>query len=293
MKIHPFTAIVFSLLLFFMVLSFEHPLYILSILIFLMVFSWIFDRKTFWTKILRCSLYNALLILFINPLFSTSGKTVLYKSPYIPLLGKIKITAEALAFGATMGLKLICIVFIFFLYGILTDRDDTFVFFSKYAHKMTLMFSMTNNIIHRLLLDIKRVKEVMILRGVRFEQKNLWKRIQAYYPLFNVILISALEGSIDRAEALYSKQYGIQKRTFYASLQMKKIDYLLNCIHLFLLIVFVLSILKGYGDYQFYPSLQAFQKKDFFFLIAVNIPLWMHLATIWGCNYWNNLRAKI
>jgi len=225
------------------------------------------------------------LILLINPLFSKSGKTVLYKGPYIPLLGKIKITTEALAFGATMGLKLICIVFIFFLYSILTDRDDTFVFFSKYAHKMTLMLSMANNIFHRLMLDIKRVKEVMILRGVRFEQKNLWKRIQAYYPILNVILISALEGSIDRAEALYSKQYGTQKRTFYESLQMKRIDHILNSIHLLLFILFVLSILKGYGDYQFYPSLQAFQKRDLFFLTAVNISLWMHLVMIWGCKY--------
>src|SRR5690554_6232797 len=146
MKIHPLTAIVFALLLFFMVLSFDHPLYILSILIFLTVCSLIFDKKALWKKIIRYSLYNALFIILINPLLSKSGKTLLYKSPYLPLLGKIKITTEALAFGINMGLKFICIVFIFFLYSMMTDRDDTFVFFSKHAHKITLMLSMTNNI---------------------------------------------------------------------------------------------------------------------------------------------------
>ncbi len=286
MKIHPLTAIVFTILLFFITLYFDHPLYILSIFIFLMIYLLILDKKTLWKKIIKYSLYNALFIILINPLVSKSGRTVLYKSPHIPMFGKIKITIESLAFGTNMGLKLICIIFIFSLYGLLTDRDDTFVFFSKYAHKLTLMLSMTNNIIHRLILDIKRVREVMILRGVCFNEKNLFKRIHAYYPLLKVVLISALEGSIDRAEALYSKQYGMQKRTSYISLQMKKVDHFLNISHLILFIVFILGILKGYGNYNFYPTLQPFEKKELCFLVLLNIPLLINILIIWGCKYW-------
>ncbi len=225
MRLHPMTMISFLTILFFMILLYNNPIYILSILVFLAVLTSIVKDNKKLNSMMRYCFYNVLIIMIINPLLSREGQTILFQSHRLPIIGRIKITGEALAYGANMGLKLACIVLVFIIYGMMTHKDDTFSFFSKFAHKLTITFSMTVNIIHRLKVETTRVKEVMEMRGVNFSEKKLIKRIEAYYPLLKVIFVSALEGSIDRAEALHSRGYGKHKRTSYVYLKMSSWDY--------------------------------------------------------------------
>ncbi|MCG8483975.1 MAG: energy-coupling factor transporter transmembrane protein EcfT [Clostridia bacterium] len=276
-----------------MILIYNHPLYIFLILSFLMVLSRIISEGKRLKSIIKFSLYNVLLIIIINPLVNHSGRTVLIQSPSMPVIGKIKITGEALAYGANMGLKLICILLIFLIYDIMTDRDDTFSFFSKFAHKLTLTFSMASNIIHRLTIESMRVKDVMEMRGVNFKEKKIINRIKSYYPLLKVIFISSLEGSIDRAEALHSRSYGKCKRTSYVDLKMIFMDYLFVFIALILLTIFLWGLFYDVGAYQFYPRLQAFIFKDFIWLGILACVLICTLFIVWGCKHWKFLKLKI
>ncbi len=292
-KSHPFTTIFLSLMLFFMSLLYSNPLYIGSILLFMILAIVILDKKEVLLKALKYSIFNIVLILIINPLISQNGRTVIFRSGRIPILGNIKITLEAIAFGANMGIKLACIITVFIFYGVLTNSDDNFNFFSKYLNKLTLISSMTVNIIHRLSIEMKRVKEVMIMRGVDYKQKSVLKRIKSVYPMLKVVFISALEGSLDRAEALHSRAYGKTKRTNYYKLEMKKIDYILNVINTVLLFIFILSIIFQYGEYKFYPVLESFSYRNTLFLLFINFVFCLTLLFIWGCKKWKFLKYKI
>ncbi|MEW9124060.1 MAG: energy-coupling factor transporter transmembrane component T [Thermotaleaceae bacterium] len=293
MKVHPFTMIVFQLVLICMILFYMHPLYVLSILCFVLAMICVLGKLDSAKKTIAFSLYNALLVLMINPLVSQTGKTILYRSPRIPLVGRIKITGEALAYGANMGVKLICIFLIFTLFGMLTDRDEVFGFFSKYAHKLTLTLSLTVNIIHRLKNELQRVRDVMILRGVDFQGKRITNKIKAYYPVLKVILISALEGSMDRAEALYSRGYGIHRRTSYVKVRMEILDYFLLAINLLLLFLLGYGMILGRGSYLFYPELMPFRLEDLKYLVFVDFVLVISLFMIWGSKRWKFLKYRI
>lgn len=269
MKVHPITAICFLAVLVFMILIFEHPIFIIEILVFLMLFIRLLSKESGMFKMIKYSLYNVALLIVINPLVSQSGRTVLFQSPRIPLIGRIKITVEAIVYGADMGLKLICIFLIFLIYGMITNSDDTFSFFSKFTHKLTLTFSMTTNIIHRLKLETQRVKEVMQMRGMNFNEKKIKKRIKAYYPLLKVVFISALEGSVDRAEALHSRNYGKYKRTSYMHLKKSHVDYVFMMISIILIIFTAGSLFFHIGAYTFYPSLQPFQTQELIGIVVL------------------------
>lgn len=284
--------ILFLAMIFFMTLMYNHPLYIMLILTFLVVLIIMIKKEHYLKNTIKYSVYNMLLIMIINALINTSGKTVLIQSPRIPVIGKIKITTEALAYGANMGLKLICILLIFMIYEMMTDRDDTFSFFSKFAHKLTLTLSMSNNIIHRLTLEVKRVKEAMAMRGVNFKEKKIINRIKAYYPLLKVIFISALEGSIDRAEALHSRNYGKNKRSSYMNLKMIFIDYVFIFFALLLGVFLICGRLYEIGVYQFYPRLQLVNSKDFLGLGMLAGILIFNLLLVWGCQQWKFSRSK-
>lgn len=294
MRLHPITSIYSLTTLFFMILLYNNPLYILSFLIFLIILIVIVKEKGSKNfSIIKFSLYNFLFLLVINPLLYQSGKTVLLKSPRLPIFGKIKITGEAIVYGANMGLKLACILLIFVVYEIVTNRDDTFSFFSRFAHKLTLTFSMTNNIIHRLRIETLRVKDVMEMRGINFHEKKLRKRILAYYPLLKVIFISALEGSVDRAEALYSRGYGKTKRSCYRIIEKSILDYMMISITTGLLIYLFIGLFYHIGQYNFYPRLQEITKMDMVWLVILDFMLAINLFLVWGCKQWKSLKYKI
>jgi energy-coupling factor transport system permease protein len=277
-----------------MTLIYNHPFYIVSIFIFTFIYTVLIGSIGQVKNTIKYGFFTALLIIIINPLISQSGRTIIYKSPKIPILGKIKITAESLAFGGNMALKLFCILLIFLLYETITDRDETFSFIARYAGKTALIFSMTVNIIHRLRLEIVRVKDVMVLRGVDFNEKNLFfKRVRVYYPILKVILLSSLEGSLNRAEALYSRGYGRGRRTFYFPIKMKAIDYLFLAASTILTALVCYGLFWDMGYYDFYPILREFNKDELVHLCYIDLVLLVLLLSAWGCRKWRFSEYKI
>ncbi|SHH23109.1 energy-coupling factor transporter transmembrane component T [Tepidibacter thalassicus] len=293
LNMHPFTVIFYTVILFFLTLVYSNPLYILSISVIVIINILLLDGGKNLKKSIKYSLYTAFWIMIINPLVTHYGRTVIYKSPRIPVIGKIRITLESIVFGANQGLKLICIVLIFLLYSVMVERDDSFSFFSKFAHKLTLTLSMTTNILHRLRLEMVRVRDVMILRGVNFNQKNIFKKVKVYYPFLKVILISTLEGSLDRAEALYSKGYGKGKRTSYSQMEIKRVDYIFNFITFVLICLFFYGLFLKVGIYDPYNELNFLKYKDMIFLIYIDLILIIHSFLIWGCKKWKFLKYMI
>jgi energy-coupling factor transport system permease protein len=287
---HPFTMILFSSILFFMTLVYSHPFYILSILIFIVLTMLFLEEKKLLKQTMKYGLFMSVWIIMINPLVSQSGRTILFKSPRLPIIGKMKITLESLAYGGNMALKLFCILLIFSFFSVMTNPDENFSFFSKYAHKFTLTLSMSTNIIHRLKLEIMRVKDVMVLRGVNFKEKNLIKRVKAYYPILKVIFISSLEGALDRAESLYARGYGKEVRTSYSQVKMKRIDYLIHGMNFILLLLLIMSIAYDVGFVDFYPTFKGFGREDMIFLIYIDVALVVAMLLMRGCKRWKFLR---
>lgn len=289
MKLHPVTAILYSIMLMILILYFNNPIYILSLLGLLVLTLVILGQRKNMIKGIRYSLYTALLIIIINPIISQYGFTRLIRIR-LPIIGVFQITLESILFGMTMGIKILVIGLVFVLYSSVVDNDDSFSFFSVYAHKLTLIFSMTLNIVHRLRIEITRVKNVMKLRGVNFNQRNIFKKVKSYYPVLKVIMISSLEGSLDRAEALYSKGYGIGKRSCYSKVGINIRDYLLNFLTLTILIIFSIGITMEMGKYKFYPMVETFKIKDMIFFAIINIPILLNILIIWGTEKWKPLK---
>lgn len=288
-KMHPFSSIIFNLILFFTVIVYDNPLYLLSIFIFLSLFLFLLDSNKSLKNILKFGIYTSIFIIIINPIVSGAGRTVIYKSPKLLLIGRILISLEGIAYGINMSLKLLCIMLVFACYSAMTDKDDTFTFFSKYAYKLTLTISMTVNILHRLKVEIERVKYVMAQRGVRFEEKGIIKRIKAYYPVLKVILISTLEGSISRAEALYSRGYGNTKRTYYKNIEIDRSDILYIGVTLVLALLFILGISLEFNSYSFYPYIERPDAKEVLFLLPLDGYLIVYLIYIMRLKKWKYL----
>lgn len=288
MAIHPAILIFFSSIMFLFLVIYSNPLVLLSIAIFLIAIGIQLDKKEELIQLLRWSGITMAFIILINPIVSNVGNTVLIRINHVFIIGQIKITLESILYGINMGIKFLSISLLFFCYGILVDQDDAFTFFSKYFSKLTLTVSMTVNIIHRLRLEIIRVKDVMILRGVSFDEKNLIKRMKAYYSLIKVIFITALEGSFNRAEALEARKYGKYKRTSYKENKIRKKDYRFLFITILLLLFGSLGIIFDLGKFNFYPRLSTIKEYDIYFIIGLNCLLFLYFMLIRSGSYESN-----
>ena len=116
---------------------------------------------------------------------------------------------------------------------------------------ISLSLIITNSVIHRLKKDVIRIKDVMELRGVKFNETSLRGKIKAYTPLLKVILISSLEGALIRAEALSSRGFSSNiKRTSYSEISINKRDYVLFFMSVIILIN--MFLFRGMSSYNFY-----------------------------------------
>ena len=106
LKLHPFTAIILTAIIFFAILFYNHPIYIVFMLIFLISSFILLGENKKLKNALKYSLFMVLLIIIINPIVSNNGMTVIYRGLKLPIIGRFKITLEAVVYGIFMGLKL-------------------------------------------------------------------------------------------------------------------------------------------------------------------------------------------
>lgn len=272
-RVHPLTVIFYALVVFLMCITFNHPLYITVIFIFLAMSTLILGHKNELIHALLYSLYGAVFILIVNCVASGYGETIIYRYSLAPFFGEIVFTAESLFFSINMAIKFACVFIIFIFYSIVIDRDETFSFILKYMPNTAITISLTLNALHRLRIDIPRIKNVMESRGTNFNQRNIVKKIKAYYPLLKIVLISSLEGGLTTGEAVYSRRYGTNKRTSYTQMRMRLADYLVNSLNMLLLFMFVYGIRHGAANYSFYPYTQVLTRDDLAFAAGLSFNL--------------------
>ncbi|WP_430884269.1 energy-coupling factor transporter transmembrane component T [Fusibacter sp. JL216-2] len=259
MKMHPALSIVFFMVLSTVTLMLTHPAYIVIWSVFLLSILLTLPSGGNRGYLMFYLGFTALMIILINPIVSQSGRSVIFMIRSVPLVGRVKITLESLLYGVFMALKLSGISMAFMIFSRTTDSDNMFVFMSKHMPKSTILFSMTVNVFFRIRQDIERVHDVLTMRGLSFSGEKglpgLLGKVRTSIPLLKIVILSAMEGSLDRAEALQSRGFGSKKRTAYRPVQHSESDrkmYMLTCA---VVAVGVFMFAQGATEYMYYPRM--------------------------------------
>ncbi|MGI9861285.1 energy-coupling factor transporter transmembrane component T [Moorella naiadis] len=251
---HPATALVYLLVLLILSLSYDHPLYLLALLLLLALLIRDADGLDAWEGFLKAGVILMLVVMLVNPLVIRTGKTIIWHGPEVPFWGKLDISMEAVYFGAVSGLRLLIVISIFCLYNLMINPDNVFNLFSGAGVRSVLVIALATRLFPVMVRDLQRIREVQQLRGVDFDTGNLWQRARKYSGLYNVLLLSSLEGAMEIAESLQARAFGSGKRSVYRRNMLRPRD-------LFCLGGSLLALLAagwgwryGYGRYSFYPE---------------------------------------
>ncbi|HET6571294.1 MAG TPA: energy-coupling factor transporter transmembrane component T [Solirubrobacterales bacterium] len=137
---------------------------------------------------LRMGLTLALLIVAVNALVVDRGETVLLRLGELPLLGQASVTAEALAAGATIGLRAAVAMVAFAVYSACVDPDRVLRALRPFARRSALTAALISRLVPVAAADASRLREASRLRG------------PAAAPLGRAALARRLlTGSLDRA----------------------------------------------------------------------------------------------
>jgi energy-coupling factor transport system permease protein len=137
---------------------------------------------------LRMGLTLALLIVAVNALVVSRGETVLLRLGELPLLGRVDVTAEALAAGATIGLRAAVAMVGFAVYSACVDPDRVLRALRPVAGRSALTAALISRLVPVAAADAARLRDASRLRG------------PAAAPLGRAALARRLmAGSLDRA----------------------------------------------------------------------------------------------
>ena len=120
-RLQPATVLLYLTVVVFLSLFFTHPFYLLALFLAVAIVIFSFDLIREWSSYLKIGLCFLVVIMFVNVFLVREGATVLFLSPAIPGLGRIRITFEALCYGAGMGLRLVIISAFCFVYVVHPD----------------------------------------------------------------------------------------------------------------------------------------------------------------------------
>lgn len=242
-------------------LVFNNPLYIL--LLFLAVLSLVALARIWWewASVTKLSLWLGASIIVINALVSYHGTHVLVEAPFkLPVMGTPVITVEAIVFGAVMALRLLVIISVFTLLNLTVHPDDVMsvLLKMKLPYKSVLVTSLSTRFIPCLIEDVERIGDVHQARGLELDAGHWFGRLKSRARITIPLLANSLDRAVQVAEAMESRAFGTgQRRTFYKEIKMTRMDAVTLAFGILPLAFGIYMRLRGYGDYQYYPTLEA------------------------------------
>lgn len=254
-KLHPLTGVLLVIMYTAGILIIKNPLYVIFLILSVAALA-AADGSLLEVKgYLKMILPVTLIIVLFNTLFNHNGNTVLFKINNIPLLGSMRITLEALIYGAGESIKLVGITLVFGFGNLILHPDRTFSFFSKYIGNSALLMNMTLRLFPTILKSLNNIIEVEKLRGNKLFEKSIRKTVKNLSSVLNILFISCLEDAGDMAESMYSRGYGLGKRSVYFYEKFSAFDRLFSLIYILIILVFIFFQYSGFNQMEFYPIL--------------------------------------
>lgn len=205
-------------------------------------------RKT--AKFILCFLLPMIAVIgAANLLVSHQGVTIL------GYLGDNPLTKEALIYGLVSGLMFASLFLWFSCYNVIMTSDKFVYLFGRIVPAGSLVFSMLMGFIPRFKAQMNKVSQAQKWTGSR-EGSSLLGKARHGMKLLSILTTWALENSIDTADSMKSRGYGLRGRTAFSIYRFDIRDGIL-----FLWILLALSVIGiggalGLCRAQYYPYVE-------------------------------------
>ncbi len=148
----------------------------------------------------RFAAWLGLLMIATNAITSQRGDTILVRGPELPVLGTVDVTAEALAEGGVLALRVAIVIAAFAVFTAAVDPDRVLRLLRPVARRSALTATLVVRLVPLAAADHARLRDGAALRGpaaAPVSRPSLFRRLVA----------GSLDRSVDAAAALELRGY--------------------------------------------------------------------------------------
>ena len=205
-----------------------------------------------------------ILSMILNPLFVHKGLTVLF------YIGESPVTVEAFAYGACTAMMVGAVIMWSYCYTQIMTSDRFMAVFGKIAPSTSLVFSMILRFLPRARRQAGKIASAQELLYVPAESAESGKPTEGQTPeeqtkkakikkgirVMSVLTTWALENSIDTADSMRARGYGLAGRTMYRKYRTRPADIICGALIMALLAASVWAKASGVWDFYCYPEIE-------------------------------------
>lgn len=275
-RLHPVCIIIWVVAIVIGSFIIEDP--ILLILLFLSTISFAILGKIVkeWFLFIKFAFFLSIILIVINMLASQHGSHIIFRAIGVPLFGNIKLTLESLVFGIGMSLRLLSTISAFAILTLTINPDVLLqiILTLKFPYRTVLTTSIAVRFIPCLLSDLDTIQDSLKTRGYKMNEGGFINRIKKRLVIFPPLLSNSLERSIQSAEAMESRGFGLKgKKNFFKKIQTTKTDYFFIILPILLIFLIIMMWILNIGTYDYYPSITPVALSLSYFIIGLLLVL--------------------
>lgn len=227
----------------------------------------------------------------INPLFNHGGVTVLW---YFPSGNPL--TLESIVYGAAMGVMLAgTLAWCGCMQRVMTS-DKVIYLFGRVWPALALVFSMTLRFVPRFRAQLGRISAAQRGIGRGSEASGVRERLHDAMRSISILATWSLESSVDTADSMRSRAYGLRGRTSFSIFRFEARDGVLAVVLAVVLAPVAVGIATGGLAFHYLPCLTAPVPSASGFLGLVAFGLLCLTPVVLDCLEdlrWRYLRSRI
>jgi len=245
---HPLVLFPFFFMILVITMLTKHPVVLAITIIQGLIYIGVQDGAREVVKKLMSFLMITIVMVFINGLFCNNGATVLF------YINAQRITLESVQFGLHQALLFFSLFLWFQCFSKNVDSEKIIYLFGK----MTPALAMTISMILRYLPLLKKRYEQISLgqycMGREGKQAGIAQKIKTYFKKLSILAAWSLENSMDTADSMEARGYGLKGRHFFHLYRFRMEDcfFALEIVGGTILLFYVL--VTGGMNILFYPE---------------------------------------
>lgn len=244
---HPISALIYLLsVIFITMLSSDITATVISLICGICFFGALKGAKPLLSS-LAYQIPLMLIIALANPIFVHRGETVLF------FVNSTPITLEAAVYGAAAALKLTAVIYWCRCFSEVITDDKFIYIFGRILPKLSITLSVTLGLIPKLKRRYREISSAQTTLGIYFG-KGYTDRLKYKLRIMSILVTNVLEASVDTADSMKARGYGLHGRTCFSIYSSTLSDVLYTVFTLAASALCISLTMCGYSDVQFYPT---------------------------------------